>query len=910
MNAASPPLAREDIAAPEADGDEAAALGRIHDLEMHIETLRDLDRIRRRSAELRDVGFTALNVLIKKRLRAGGNPFTARTIDACEYVSALRVSWQLSKHRPEANSSRIERLARVVTLDRLNAHDLSTLLATEVLQTLTSVSGLAFSTASLSCWYWILRELYTAAPPDWCIGGARAAPNGWVTGYTTAQCVRALLSFADSLVRAGEFFDEIGRISRRLQQLKYRGIPQEWRAADLQCLAAASRNTLMLLSRGMAVRIDGPKTDRIERFVDRTLPATARRAVGSVLRQLTAAVREVQRFRAREERAGLRRDASSATKSRIIESETGHRIAKAAMERAVDVARSALLDVESRNWVQLALKFRQAAEGVRISLEPSRRYLSTVIDRQLAAAHSGLSREWEPAELASAAVGYCALRTRSDELKDRLYLAAKHLCDGIAGDGTVPNRRPFHTTRSATVGLGNAQVLTIVAELVRLIEYRVETRFAARMLPYFEEMAHFERKADGGRLDGWLPDYVQRPQVPKLSYTGDAVEALAAVNQMLDEGINAIILRYFSIKWPGQIKAGLDDLFYPDYGFALPSVPEPLRHRPVAITLQAMRAHILQRLGPMPDGDRLHSLVLHGPAGTGKTTLVEALARTCRVPLIEVTPSDLAKGGEPAIEQRTRTVFEALSLVTRAVILFDEFDPILRRRETGDGQPFTIFSFLTPGMLPKLKTLNDRAKDRSTAYVLITNLVGTLDEAAIRTGRFDRRIGIYPPDPLSRYGHFMMLCGKQGQRAERLDPHDSRVAEVLARTAGLSMTALMTRGWFKEPGRNDLIGTPLGYVLGQTELTKTWPEPEDELPPGPRGEGRTAEAEYYEWSWLTEWDKKATELSTERSGRNRWPADRLWSWPRQPEGQASAEKLAREMSTKAGAHRRRHDVLE
>ena len=48
---------------------------------------------------------------------------------------------------------------------------------------------------------------------------------------------------------------------------------------------------------------------------------------------------------------------------------------------------------------------------------------------------------------------------------------------------------------------------------------------------------------------------------------------------------------------------------------------------------------------------------------------------------MEVTPSDIIVGGAEAIERRAKTVFEALSLLTRVVILFDEFDPVLWRRK-------------------------------------------------------------------------------------------------------------------------------------------------------------------------------------------------------------------------------------
>src|SRR5205823_15132838 len=99
-----------------------------------------------------------------------------------------------------------------------------------------------------------------------------------------------------------------------------------------------------------------------------------------------------------------------------------------------------------------------------------------------------------------------------------------------------------------------------------------------------------------------------------------------------------------------------------------------------------MRDHVV---GPKlkEDEDRVYSLVLHGPPGTGKTTIVEALALSCESPLVEITPSDIVVKGQEAVERRARTVFEALSLLTRVVILFDEFDPVLARRDPKGATP-------------------------------------------------------------------------------------------------------------------------------------------------------------------------------------------------------------------------------
>ena len=139
-------------------------------------------------------------------------------------------------------------------------------------------------------------------------------------------------------------------------------------------------------------------------------------------------------------------------------------------------------------------------------------------------------------------------------------------------------------------------------------------------------------------------------------------------------------------------------------------------------------------IGIPPTYDKeCYSLLLYGPAGTGKTMLIESLAASSGANLVEITPSDFLVEGEALIERRARNVFQCLSYLTRTVILFDEFDPMILSRElrSKDGNKLDVFAFVTPGMLPKLKWLNENAKKRNVAFCLITNRIGTLDEAEI-----------------------------------------------------------------------------------------------------------------------------------------------------------------------------------
>jgi SpoVK/Ycf46/Vps4 family AAA+-type ATPase len=287
-----------------------------------------------------------------------------------------------------------------------------------------------------------------------------------------------------------------------------------------------------------------------------------------------------------------------------------------------------------------------------------------------------------------------------------------------------------------------------------------------------------------------------------------------------------------------------------------------------------MRAHVCGIPAAGYRTEKLFSAVLHGPPGTGKTTLVEALAASCGVTLVEVTPSDIVIGGADLIERRTRTVFQALSLLTRAVILFDEFDPVLLRRNLDEKNP-NLFSFLTPGMLPKLKSLHDWAEKRSVAYVLITNLIGKLDDAAIRNGRFDIRLGIYPPDFLSRIGRLYQAMAEFDASSRKGLPRPRRTAvrEVVCATAGAPMNTLGKRGWYTAPeGVEQSSKNAFARLYGACDELADVPAEakfETERP----AQGPDAERELREWLWVRLWDDTARKCRTLSEAVAKAPTD-------------------------------------
>jgi ABC-type multidrug transport system fused ATPase/permease subunit len=275
--------------------------------------------------------------------------------------------------------------------------------------------------------------------------------------------------------------------------------------------------------------------------------------------------------------------------------------------------------------------------------------------------------------LAIAASSLVSLDNRRGHDK-KLREAVFHISQGLSDRGVFPVAPPEHHQgdRMATVPLNEA-ILAYVELIRRTPMTSIDEGLfdlVKKMLLFFDDtrVRHPGSEKEITDLnigkeikhEGWRKFDVAKSQFDPIS-TIDAVNALAAINQMLDEKINQVILEHFSVKRLEKNLTALDmdDLFYPDYGLVasgslqktLKEIPEGFkksdwpedfgRKESVAVTLQKIRAHV-QHVSL--ETEALCSVALHGPPGTGKTTLVEALAKTCGVPLVEVTPSDIIIG--------------------------------------------------------------------------------------------------------------------------------------------------------------------------------------------------------------------------------------------------------------------------
>jgi len=139
-------------------------------------------------------------------------------------------------------------------------------------------------------------------------------------------------------------------------------------------------------------------------------------------------------------------------------------------------------------------------------------------------------------------------------------------------------------------------------------------------------------------------------------------------------------------------------------------------------------------------------VILYGPPGTGKTLLAKALAGETGSQFIPTSGSYFVEKYVGVGASRVRKLFDKARKKFPSIIFIDEIDAIGGKR--GDSQ----------GTSEDAKTLNqllvemDGFKDSENIIVVAaTNRLDMLDDALLRSGRFDRHVMVGLPDLNARY---------------------------------------------------------------------------------------------------------------------------------------------------------------
>lgn len=209
-----------------------------------------------------------------------------------------------------------------------------------------------------------------------------------------------------------------------------------------------------------------------------------------------------------------------------------------------------------------------------------------------------------------------------------------------------------------------------------------------------------------------------------------------------------------------------------------------------AVVWPVERAGAFVRLGAKPP----RGILLYGPPGCGKTSLVMATAAAAgATTFLTLTPSDVYSAYVGDSEAAVRAAFKHARDCLPALLFLDELDAIVGNRGlegSGGGSDSIGVSDVQSRVLSTLlNEMDGIVAANGLIIVAATNRLDAIDPALLRPGRFGCHIAVELPDAKERQDIIRVSC-KRIPVAGTDDERRALYARLAARTEGCSAAEL------------------------------------------------------------------------------------------------------------------------
>ncbi len=315
------------------------------------------------------------------------------------------------------------------------------------------------------------------------------------------------------------------------------------------------------------------------------------------------------------------------------------------------------------------------------------------------------------------------------------------LDDGCWPDGAATNSRHGTATLQPSVEVAYALAASVHTRDARHGPTAAEVVAMKIALPALQRHARYLELAflDNARGEGrgWSNDRARHSSNPELWTTALAVRFLHFA-ALINDAVNRaeVLTKYDSslitrTRRPNANEPKSPTVLFYDGLIQPEEITKPVDEIHERFIKPIEKKMIERRYITRPARDGV-SFLLFGPPRSGKTFLVESLAKALRWPLLSLDPGNFVPRAGESVGAMMSRVFDDLKQLHDVVVLFDECDELLisREQEFADVR----MPLITSALLTRLTSLKDQ---RGPIFCFATNYYHRVDTAARGVGRFD-----------------------------------------------------------------------------------------------------------------------------------------------------------------------------
>lgn len=266
-----------------------------------------------------------------------------------------------------------------------------------------------------------------------------------------------------------------------------------------------------------------------------------------------------------------------------------------------------------------------------------------------------------------------------------------------------------------------------------------------------------------------LPDEAQRRDYIQHLLKNDCVKTDISVDEFakLSSGLSKKSIKDIKLKAEAEdvpvsfkfIKDKKHSVLQKEYGDVLEFIYPEIGFENIGGMDKAKNYLLKNMVQPIMKGDLRRvpmGILLCGPSGTGKTLLVNALAKASGFNCVKIDMSRILGQYVGESEKNFKKCLLGAQSQQPVIVFVDEIDTAFRRGDSGDsGVSRNIFS----EFLQFTGNTNNRGK---VIFIAATNRPDLIDPALKRAGRFDKKIPILLPDGNERGEIFGLIIKKYG----------------------------------------------------------------------------------------------------------------------------------------------------